>query len=69
MAEAWDFSVSQSARTSTDDAESYLKKKGLSFPTSYDSLLPTSCRPELDVTPELSAEDAFHIQSLVGILR
>ena len=29
----------------------------------------TSCRPELDVTPELSDPDASYYQSLIGILR
>ena len=69
MAEAWTFSSSQYVRAAADNVESYLKKKGLSFPKSCDSPLPTSYRPELDVTPELSVEDASHFQSLIGVLR
>ena len=69
MAEAWTFSSSQYVRAAADNVESYLKKKGLSFPKSCDSPLPTSYRPELDVTPELSVEYASHFQSLIGVLR
>ena len=56
-------------RAATDNVESYLKKKRLSFPKSCDFPLLTSHMPELDDTPELSVEDVPHFQSLVGVLR
>ena len=69
VADAWGFSSSHHVRAAADDTESHLKKKVPSFPKSCDSPLPTSHRTELDVAPELSAEDASHFQPLVGVLR
>ena len=68
-AEAWAFSSSQYVRAAVDNVEKYIKLKGISFPKSCDTPLPTWYRPELDVTPELSVEDSAHYQSLIGILR
>ena len=65
MAEAWTFSSSQRVRAATNNVERCLKKKGLSFPKFCDSSLPTSCRLELDVTLDLSAEDASHFSHLL----
>ena len=69
MAEAWAFSSSQHIRAATDDVESYLKKKGLSFPKSCVSPLLASYRPNLDVTPELSTQDPSYFQSIAIVLR
>ena len=60
MANDWAFSSSQYVRATTDNVENYLNNKGTSFPKSCDSPLPTLCRPELDVTPEISVEDVSH---------
>ena len=51
ISEVWTFSSSQHVRAAAGNVEIYLKKKGLSFPKSCDSPLPTSCSPELDATP------------------
>ena len=42
--------------------------KGISFPKSFDSPLPTPCRKELDAVPETNINDASHCQSLVGAM-
>ena len=68
VAKSWAFSSSQHVRAATDNVESYLKKKGLSFPKSSDSPLPTSHMPDLDVLPELSVDDVSRFESLVGVL-
>ena len=53
MTKACVFSSSQYARCTAYDVEIFLKKKGLSFPKSYDLPLPASCRPELDAHHKL----------------
>ena len=69
MAEALAFSSSQCVRAATKNVENYLKKKGMSSPKSTDLPLPTCCRSELDVAPELSVEDVAYFQLLIGVLR
>ena len=69
MSEDWTFSSSQYVIAATNNVEIYLSNKVISFLKSCDVPLPTSHRPELDVAPKLSAEEASHFQSLVGVLR
>ena len=44
-------------------------KNGGSLPTRVATPSPTGYRPELDITPELDAEQASFYQSQIGILR
>jgi hypothetical protein len=49
--------------------ENYLKLQHIVLPTKANAPLQSKYQPELDVTPELSLNDASHFQSLIGILR
>jgi hypothetical protein len=39
------------------------------LPSRCSNPLPTSYHPELDISPELNADDANYFQSVIGILR
>ena len=66
---AWSFSSSQYVQQAVKNVEGYLERRGRKLPTRADSPIPTSYRPELDVTAELEPSDAAYYQSLIGILR
>ena len=70
--EAWAFSASQYIQSAVRNVEEYLKKRGdgrWSLPTKSETPIRSTYRPELDVSPELDAEDASYYQSLIGVLR
>ena len=70
--EAWAFSTSQYIQSAVRNVEEYLKKRGdgrWSLPAKAETPIQSTYRPELDVSPELDAEDASYYQSLIGVLR
>ena len=70
--EAWAFSASQYIQSVVRNVEEYLKKRGdgrWSLPAKAETPIRSTYRPELDVSPELDAEDASYYQSLIGVLR
>ena len=67
-AEEWAFSSSQHARDDADNVESYLKKKGIPFPKSCDSLLSPARGPESGIVPDLIIDDATDHPYLSGFL-
>jgi hypothetical protein len=70
---AWAFSSSQYVQAAVKNVEDWLakeeNKKRWKLPRKAETPLCTSYRPELDVTPELSTQEAAYYQSLIGILR
>ena len=66
-AEAQAFSSSQYIQSITKNIEKYLSSIRKLLPKRYS--LPTNYRPELDISEELSEQDAGHYQSLIGILK
>ena len=70
--EAWAFSTSQYIRSAVKNVEEYLKKRGDGrwfLPAKAETPIQSTYRPELDVSPELDAEDPSYYQSLIGVLR
>ena len=73
--DCWSFSSSQYVQAAVKHVEDYLAKRQASGDNMFrlarraETPMTTSYRPELDVTPELNAEDASCYQSLIGILR
>jgi hypothetical protein len=68
-AKAWAFSSSQCVQAAVKNVETYLEKIGGKLPRKAETPTQTSCRPELDVTPELDSTQAVYYQSLIGVLR
>jgi hypothetical protein len=69
---AWAFSSSQYVTAAVQNVEDFIAKdeaKRWKLPNKAKTPLYTSYRPELDVTPELSPQEAAYHQSLIGILR
>ena len=69
---AWAFGCSQYVREAVKNVKSYLDKdenRKWKWPKRADTPLPTTYRPELDVSPELPPGEASYYQSLIGILR
>ena len=71
----WAFSSSQYVRAAVKNVEEYLEKRHksgdmmFSMPKKAETPMSTTYRPELDVSPELNAQDSSYYQSLIGILR
>lgn len=72
---AWAASPSQYVQASVKNVERYLPKLSIEtgidyrLPAKADTPLPSSYRPELDVTDELGAVEAAYYMSLIGVLR
>ena len=66
---AWAFSSSKYVSELVKNIERHLMRKGLKLPSNADTLLQTSYRPELDISPELGPIDAAYYQSLIGMLQ
>mmetsp|Transcript_6374 Transcript_6374/g.9807 ORF Transcript_6374/g.9807 Transcript_6374/m.9807 type:complete len:148 (+) Transcript_6374:738-1181(+) len=72
--EAWAFGSSQYVQAAVKNVQTLLQKDHNAcwkdgVLTSPDSPLPTSYRPELDISPELKTTKAAYYQSLIGVLR
>ena len=67
--EAWAMSSSKYVQEAIKNVKSWLEKRDRKLPTRCSTPLPTSYRPELDISPELDAEDANYFQSVIGVLR
>ena len=65
---AWAFSSAQCVKAAVDNVKEYCQKQNWTLPRARTPIT-TVCRPELDVSPELTSVDAAHCQSLIGILR
>jgi hypothetical protein len=67
--EAWAMSSSKYVQEAVKNVKIWLAKRGQKLPARCSTPLPTSYRPELDISPELDADDANYYQSVIGILR
>ena len=66
----WYMSSDSYTKAALENVEIWLKKKGLrGLPTKTACVFPSGWKPELDVTPELSDEDASYYQQQIGVLR
>ena len=65
----WSFSSSQYTQASVANVEKYLKERNQYLPKNATAPFRGDYRPEIDVSPELNANDAAYYQSLIGILR
>jgi hypothetical protein len=68
-ATAWAFGSTQYVRASVENVKEYIAKKQLEPLRKCKAPFRTKYRPEIDVTPELSVDEASYYQSLIGILR
>ena len=72
-AKGWAASSSQYVQESVKNVERYLEKQEIpgrwKLPKKAETPLPTSYRPELDVTPELEPTEPSFYTSLIGMLR
>ena len=72
-AKGWAARPSQYVQEAAKNVERYLEKQEIpgrwKLPKKSETPLPTSYRPELDVTPELEPTEASFYASLIGMLR
>ena len=68
-AKAWSISSSKYIQDSVSNLEKKIAKKGLKLRPGIKAPLSSKYRPEVDISPELEAEDASFYQSLIGSLR
>ena len=68
-AKAWSISSSKYIQDSVSKFEKKITKKGLKLRPGIKTPLTSKYSPEVDVSPELEAEDASFYQSLIGSLR
>lgn len=65
----WTQSSAAYVKEAIKNVEDWMERMGLKFPARCDTPMPTSYRPELDVSPELAPEVANWYQSAIGVLR
>jgi hypothetical protein len=68
-AEAWAFGSTQYVQSAVKNVEDYLTLKGEKLQAKAPTPLSNGYRPEIDISPELNAEDAAYLHSLIGVLR
>ena len=66
---AWAFGSAQYVKAAVKNVEEHLQKKGKVLPARAKSPLSNGYRPEIDISAELTPEDASYYQSLIGVLR
>ena len=62
-------SSDKDVKAAVDTVQGKLQEEGKQLATKASTPLPTTYRPELDVSPELPPEGATYYQNLIGILR
>ena len=67
--EYWFMSSSSYCKAALENVEAWLNKKKERLPTKTACVFPSNWKPELDVTPELDAENASWYQQQIGVLR
>ena len=65
----WAFGSKQYIEESVQNVLNYLKKRGGGLAAKAVTPMTNGCRPENDIKPELSPEDAAYFHSLIGVLR
>ena len=65
----WSSSSSQYVQNAVKNVEEYRHKQGLGPLHKTKSPWPSNYRPEMDITPELTPQQASYYQSLIGVLR
>ena len=67
---AWAFGSSQYIQAAVKNVEDYLRRMNLpALPKKADLPITRDYRPEIDISLELTPNDASHFQSLIGVLR
>jgi hypothetical protein len=66
--EAWSMSSSKYVQEAVKNVKEWLMRRDRKLPSRCSTPLPTSYRPELDISQELNAVDANYFQSVIGIL-
>jgi hypothetical protein len=69
MKQAWSMSAQEYIKRAVEEVERELKLDNQFLPKKIETPLSSGYRPELDFTPELSAERTNYYQELIGILR
>ena len=64
----WTQSAASYVKEAVKNMEEWMERMGLKFPAQCDTPMPTTYRPELDVSPELLPEVANWYQSAIGVL-
>ena len=65
----WSFSSAQYVIEAVNNVERHLKSKGQSLPKKAPAPFEANYRPEIDISAELSSDEANYFQSLIGIVR
>jgi len=65
----WYMSSEEYCKNAIVNMETWLEKRRELLPTKTSCCLPSKWKPELDVTPELNAEDTSFYQQQIGVLR
>jgi hypothetical protein len=67
---AWMISPTKYIREAINNVERHLEREyGAKLPKRVSGPLPTNYRPDIDITPELNAEELSYYQSQIGVLR
>ena len=65
----WAFGSSQYVQAAVENVKAWLAKSGRQLPKRAEAPFKSGYRPEIDVSQELTGEEASYYQSLIGILR
>lgn len=65
----WAFGSSQYVQAAVENVKAWLAKSGRKLPKRAEAPFKSGYRPEIDVSQELTGEEASYYQSLIGILR
>jgi len=65
----WAFGSSQYVQAAVENMKAWLAKSGRQLPKKAEAPFKSGYRPEIDVSQELTGEEASYYQSLIGILR
>ena len=68
MKQVWTISAQEYIKRAIEEVERELNESGQFIPKKIEMPLSSGYRPELDFTPELSAQQTNYYQGLIGIL-
>ena len=67
--EMWTMNSTDYLKAALDNVLNQMKKRGVKIPSRVFTPMTAGYLPELDLSPELNADDVTHFQELIGILR
>ena len=67
--EMWTMNSTDYLKAALDNVLNQMEKRGVKIPSRVSTPMAAGYLPELDLSPELNADDVTHFQELIGILR